>query len=874
MARTACFLGLLLAPLLCGTSAVGQSTWPDEPFDYFRNSWNVIALKDYRDGTRVTPDNKLLLANGGQVQFRFGSQLTPLSRKQTKRLLEGWLPVILLSADDGPVHYEFTLWATPLPTVKDWQKAFDWPTEGENFLNWVVVQATNTGTAPAEAKLRIDQTGPGAKAEDGMAVSLAPGKSAQFVHRIPFAPVPDAAAFAKEDAKLWLERTVQFWKGLLADACRIEVPCSKATEALRAAHVCQLIANDHGQLHGGEGFYDEFYIRDGGYQIMELEEAGLRDAAAKAVAYYLGSQRPDGRFETQTNQFDANGQAVWVLWQYSKITGDRAWLEKAYPQMVKAVEWTKKARRQAPADSPFAGVLPAAPADGECLWDGKHHIPGYDLWNLRGMLCTADAARLLGKADQAEAILQEAKLYREAIDTAWKKTGLAYFPPSWEKEGTHWGNTETLWPTEIFPRDDPRVVALIEHARKHHGGGFIEGTIQWLGTKDAIHPYMSAYTTMASLARGDDQQVVEDFYWYLLHSTAAHAFPEGIFYKRRIAWSDTIPHVTGASNYALMLRHMLIHERGEELHLLLAVPDGWLAEGKEIRVLRAPTHFGEMSLVVRGTARGVHVQLDPPQREAPARIVLHLPQSRPLDGTLAGVQIALRPDQKKQWDFPTVVALYREQAAPAAKPIPGLVPLPVEPPLAADKCRILDLRAVANTDQYAAPFGVPKPGKFLFTGLPVGQQSYAGVPFEIIDPAKNNGRGLVVLHSPRAPQNIAWPRAVEIPVNAQGKRLFLLGNVHGWDSHDPGTGPWGAVAEYVIHYADGQTQVVPLVTGRTADEWAAAPEAEEVCVGPKGDPWHLNVLGVTLRPVVVEKITFRDLDTPCAPVLAAATLEP
>ena len=42
----------------------------------------------------------------------------------------------------------------------------------------------------------------------------------------------------------------------------------------------------------------------------------------------------------------------------------------------------------------------------------------------------------------------------------------------------------------------------------------------------AIHPYMSAYTTMASLARGEDEKVVEEFYWYLLHSTATHGFPE------------------------------------------------------------------------------------------------------------------------------------------------------------------------------------------------------------------------------------------------------------------------------------------------------------------------------------------------------------
>ena len=189
-------------------------------------------------------------------------------------------------------------------------------------------------------------------------------------------------------------------------AAKIEVPCRKATEALLAAHVCQLIANDHGEVHGGEGFYDEFYIRDGAYQVMELEEAGFADAAAKAMERYLVRQRDDGRFESQAGQFDANGQAVWTLWQYYRITGDREFLARVYPAMRRAVEWTRQARRTTPA--PFTGVLPPAPADGESLWEGKHHIVGYDLWNLRGMLCTADAARRLGKPDEAQELLAEA----------------------------------------------------------------------------------------------------------------------------------------------------------------------------------------------------------------------------------------------------------------------------------------------------------------------------------------------------------------------------------------------------------------------------------------------------------------------------------
>jgi len=256
----------------------------------------------------------------------------------------------------------------------------------------------------------------------------------------------------------------------------------------------------------------------------------------------------------------------------------------------------------------------------------------------------------------------------------------------WDGGGRHWGNTETLWPTELFERNDPRVVALVDHVRNDWGGGYVEGTIllplrPWEKETWALHPYMGSYTTMADLIRGRHESVVEDFYWYLLHSTAANAFPEGIFADRREAWSNTIPHVTGACNYVFMLRHMLIHEADDELHLLRAVPDWWLDEGQEIRVERAPTHFGMMGMIVRGKEDGVEVELDLPRRNPPERIVLHLPKSRPWIGKPDGVEVVTRPKQKKRWDFPTVVALYEKSNPPPLWTEPDVVSLTTGKPV-------------------------------------------------------------------------------------------------------------------------------------------------------------------------------------------------
>jgi hypothetical protein len=60
----------------------------------------------------------------------------------------------------------------------------------------------------------------------------------------------------------------------------------------------------------------------------------------------------------------------------------------------------------------------------------------------------------------------------------------------------------------------------------------------------------------------------------------------------------------------------------------------------------------------------VEVRLERPKRRAPKRIVLWLPESRPLLGSREGVEVAVRSEQKRRWDFPGVVRQYTEQAGP------------------------------------------------------------------------------------------------------------------------------------------------------------------------------------------------------------------
>jgi hypothetical protein len=917
----------------------------EEPFDYFTNSWAVIGLKDYVAGTRITPKGEFVLGDGLLCRPLVGKALRPLNNRISKTLRKGYLPIVITDfIVNDSIRYTIEAFACPMDPAD--KATYDWPTQ-DNYLNLVRVSMANLKKAPGEADFGLDwQSKDGTLActieaageshaqaivaggrllglaqvrgeatltADGsltkLRVRVPPEETARCAIFVPFQAMPHSAdtpanRLAMMDFEKCLTATTRFWEDLLARGARIDVPEAKPMNTYKASLVYQFIGRDKGEIHAGEGFYDEQYLRDGAYQSISLAHAGYTKEARQSLEHLLRFQRDDGRFESQKGQLDANGYAIWSLVEYYRLTGDMDWLKRVYPQITKSVQWVEQARRQEKdPNSPFLGILPAAIADGEYLWDGKHHIVGYDWQNLRGIQAAAEAARALGLNDDAAAFTKEFDAYRECILRALEKTGLPYIPPSYEKVGTHWGNLEAIFPTVLIDPHAPRLTATLNSAHRDFGraadnpGGFIEGTIQWNPPESkAIHPYMSQFVTNSHIIRGDYNEAIDGFYSFLLHTTSTHGFPEGVHYKRREAWSNTVPHLWAAALCVTTLRNMLVRAQGDEVHLLSCVPAHWLDDGREIRVKGAPTHFGKLNLTATTKKDIIALTIDPPDRAPPARTIVHLPPGLAIEeATVDGRPLAADTERTlslpnellhgsgvitlrvrrlavaEPMTFASRVARYlEEEAGDSLKPIPGLVATPSASEIRTAECVKLDLSRVATTNPLTAPFNVPNPGQLLFAGLPFGDQIVCGVPMHILDPAKNDGKALVVLSGADACKDL--PREAEVPVGVQGRYLCVLGNVTGWAPGDAGTGPWGAVAEYEIRYVDGTVQKVPLISGRTADDWASPPTATEVEVALRNKPWHLNLMTVALEPKPVKSIVVRDLGTPASPLVAAMTV--
>jgi hypothetical protein len=95
------------------------------------------------------------------------------------------------------------------------------------------------------------------------------------------------------------------------------------------------------------------------------------------------------------------------------------------------------------------------------------------------------------------------------------------------------------------------------------------------------------------------------------------------------------PNSASNADTLLMLRNALVMEELKDdietgdLDLLRGVPRAWLGKGKQIRLARMPTYFGDIAMQVTGQSGGIRAVIDPPRN---ARLLLFL--RRPLKSVL------------------------------------------------------------------------------------------------------------------------------------------------------------------------------------------------------------------------------------------------
>ena len=86
-----------------------------------------------------------------------------------------------------------------------------------------------------------------------------------------------------------------------------------------------------------------------------------------------------------------------------------------------------------------------------------------------------------------------------------------------------------------------------------------------------------------------------------------------------------MPHNWASAEFVRLVRHLLILERGDELHLLEGLPPAWARPGAAVRVRDVLTKFGLVRLELTvGPDGKKRLLVEPPKRNPAARVVVHL----------------------------------------------------------------------------------------------------------------------------------------------------------------------------------------------------------------------------------------------------------
>ncbi len=396
----------------------------------------------------------------------------------------------------------------------------------------------------------------------------------------------------------------------------IDIPDDFIRQGVRASTGYLLLSIGPQGPHPGPLMHDSMWVRDAAYIGLALLQLGYADVVRAYIPHIVASQEPDGRIPPiqgsdipwESDQWDAQGQFIFLVTTYYRYTGDLDGLRDWYPALREAVEFLVELRAayDHPSDA-TQGLLPPSKS-AEDLGPDDQHYYWDNLWAVAGLEEAAYAARELGRTEDARWMEGEAEALRAAIlDSVAAVMGseAAYIPGAVEEvesSAMARGSVPALWPIKVIAPEAPLVQRSFDQYYERwiapDQGGFRHRQGQFW-------PYGGLELAHAYLRLGRKAIVHEILGWVLSNQTLPGTF----------AWAEQVdpetggfsggdmPHAWAAASYSTLVREMIVSENEGALELFTGVPAWWLSAEQTIVYRGAPTQFGVLDLQTESTVQ-------------------------------------------------------------------------------------------------------------------------------------------------------------------------------------------------------------------------------------------------------------------------------
>jgi hypothetical protein len=499
-------------------------------------------------------------------------------------------------------------------------------------------------------------------------IKLEPGQSQSFYIKYSNGKPAAGTPLSMDEVLAARAKAIDFWeKGSLLPFDRIQVPDpginSLIESSIRNIWEAREIKGGLPVFQVGPTCYRGLWIVDGAFLLEAAAMLGAGDQARNGVASELKVQKPDGRIQSLTADFwKENGLVIWTCYRHAQLTQDKAWLESVWPKLQLVAEFIKSLRKETLTNESLLddGMNPAGTLDGGIGGPADEYTNSY--WNLTGLKAYIEAAKWLGKNEEAAVWQAEFDSYMTAFKKAAKRDlandplGNTYLPilmgPNGKKElpqRAQWAFCHAVYPGQLFSKEDPIVtgnMAMLEATEREE---MVYGT-GWDAT--GIWNYFASFYGHAWLWQGRGQKAAQ-----VLYAFGNHAAPTCVWREEQSLKGQPfrkvgdMPHNWASAEFIRLAIHLLALDRGNDLHLLEGMPVQWAKPGMVTRLNGIATPFGPLTMEVKIADDGRSARLkvealkDPSCRD----IVVHLDG---WTGSATSRVIRLKPDQKNEITIP------------------------------------------------------------------------------------------------------------------------------------------------------------------------------------------------------------------------------
>ena len=440
-----------------------------------------------------------------------------------------------------------------------------------------------------------------------------------------------------------MQKAKTYWQSLDLPYNKIVVPDSAVQNLLescvRNIFQAREIKESRPSFQVGPTCYRGTWAVDGAFILEAVTYLGLEKEARPGLELQLEKVGGPGGIEFSKKA----GIRLWAIWRHAQLTGDWNWLKKEWPVVEREVNLIKKYREMSRKDptQPNYGLMPVGTGDGGL--GGMHREYTNVYWNLAGLKAAVAMAAKMKKPVYAD-WQAEYQDFWDTFDRARNRDklvdsfGNVYVPVVMKGEKPKppqlgaWAFLQSVFPGRVFSPDDSLMLGTIATLDAHQREGLILGT-GW--DRDGIWNYAGSFYGHAHLWLGHGRKAAATLYAFANHACPLLCWREEqpVLWDAVDRYTGDMPHNWASAEFIRFVRHLLVLERGQELHLFEGLPLSWTKPGDELRLDEIATSFGKisLSLLVSKDGHSALLKIKAPNREKMGRIVVHTENfSRPV----------------------------------------------------------------------------------------------------------------------------------------------------------------------------------------------------------------------------------------------------